>query len=122
MTNEGWQEFLPWLRDLLLEWHRLDPVSHKELDRAVEVNKIQGNRNPFIDYPELAEYIWGNKQGEEVDFYTLVQSYGDPYNDQPVQGIDNTAVRPSARKEIRDGQLVIIRNSTIYTPLGQAIR
>lgn len=122
MTNEGWQEFLPWLRDLLLEWHRLDPVSQKELDRAVEVNKIQGNRNPFIDYPELAEYIWGNKQGEEVDFYMLVQSYGDPYNDQPEQGIDNTAVRPSARKEIRDGQLVIIRNSTIYTPLGQAIR
>ena len=81
VTNEGWQEFQPWLRDLLLEWHRMDPVSQKELDRAVEVNKIQGNRNPFIDYPELVEYIWGNKQGQFVDFYTLPQSYGTPYDD-----------------------------------------
>ena len=27
-----------------------------------------------------------------------------------------------ARKEIRNGQVVIIRNASIYTPLGQMIR
>lgn len=122
MTNEGWQEFQPWLRDLLLAWHRLDPVSDKEKNRAIEVNKIQGNRNPFIDYPDLAEYIWGDKQGEEVDFYTLEQSYGDPYNDNPEEGIDNIDARPAARKEMRDGCLVIIRNTAVYTVLGQSIR
>lgn len=122
MTNEGWQEFQSWLRDLLLTWHRLDPVSDKEKARAIEVNKIQGNRNPFIDYPELAEYIWGDRQGEEVDFYTLTQSYGDPYNDNPEEGTDDVDTRPSARKELRNGRLVIIRNTAVYTPLGQTIR
>lgn len=122
MTNEGWQEFQPWLRDLLVSWHRLDPVSKKELDRAIEVNKIQGNRNPFIDYPELVEYIWGNKQGEAVDFRTLVQSYGDAYDDTPT-GVCNTSASTSgAYKEIRDGAVVIVRGMSIYTPLGQQIR
>ena len=122
MTNEGWQEFLPWLRDLLLTWHRLDPVSKKELDRAVEVNKIQGNRNPFIDYPELAEYIWGNKQGQTVDFYQLEQSYGDPYNENWIEGCNTSSSYSTARKQIRDGQLVIVRGTSIYSTLGQQIR
>lgn len=122
MTNEGWQEFRPWLRDLLVEWHRMDPVSKKELDRAIEVNKIQGNRNPFIDYPELVEYIWGKKQGQIVDFRQLTQSYGDAYDDTPT-GVDRTqAEKGGTRKEIRDGRIVIIRNASIYTTFGQEIR
>lgn len=122
MTNEGWQEFRPWLRDLLLSWHRMDPVSEKELARAIEVNKIQGNRNPFIDYPELAEYIWGNKQGQIVDFRQLTQSYGDAYDDTHT-GVDRAqAEKGGTRKEIRDGRIVIIRNASIYTTFGQEIR
>ena len=122
MTNEGWQEFQPWLRDLLVSWHRLDPVSEKEKARAIEVNKIQGNRNPFIDYPELAEYIWGNKQGQNVDFRTLTQSYGDAYDDTPTAIIAPEGKNAVARKEIRDGRIVIIRNSSIYSTLGQKIQ
>lgn len=53
-----------WSQDLLLQWHRQDPVSQKEIDRNEAVFKIQNNRNPFIDMPELAEYIWGTKKGE----------------------------------------------------------
>lgn len=122
VTNDGWQEFRPWLRDLLLEWHRLDPVSPKEKTRAIEVNKIQGNRNPFIDYPDLVEYIWGNKQGQPVDFLKLIQSYGDAYCDDPT-GLDKLEEpSPRARKQIRDGQMVIIRNASIYSTLGQKIR
>jgi len=44
---------------LFLQWHQLDPVSQKELDRNDRVYQIQGNRNPFVDYPEFAECIWG---------------------------------------------------------------
>lgn len=58
---------LPWAKDLLLRWHRQDPVSQKELDRNNAVDGLQKNRNPFIDYPELVEYIWGNKSSEKFN-------------------------------------------------------
>lgn len=49
---------------LLMKWHRQDPVSQKEIDRNNGIQATQGNRNPFIDYPCLAEYLWGDKAGE----------------------------------------------------------
>ena len=56
----------------LLEWHRDDPVSQKEIDRNQGVYGEQNNRNPFIDYPELVEYIWGDKVGQTVDLSKMV--------------------------------------------------
>ncbi len=50
-----------WAIDLLIKWSKQDPVDEKERNRNEQVYKIQGNRNPFIDYPELAEHIWGSK-------------------------------------------------------------
>lgn len=50
--------------NLFLSWSRTDPVSTKETTRNDAVYGIQANRNPFIDYPGLEEYIWGNKTGE----------------------------------------------------------
>ncbi len=35
------------------------------------MNDFQKNRNPFIDYPCLAEYIWGNRKGQPVNFADL---------------------------------------------------
>lgn len=50
-----------WAISVLLEWSRLDPVSAKERARndAIYTN-YQHNRNPYIDYPYLAEYVWGD--------------------------------------------------------------
>lgn len=53
-----------WAIDMLLDWSRHDPVSQKEIDRNEQVYLIQNNRNPFIDFPELCEYIWGDKMGQ----------------------------------------------------------
>jgi len=72
--SAAYLEFLDWEIDILLKWHRQDPVSQKEINRASAVNSFQKNRNPFIDYPCLAEYIWGNKKGEAVDFTRLMSS------------------------------------------------
>lgn len=47
-------------QELLLRWHREDPVSVKEINRNDAIYRFQFNRNPFIDYPQLAEYIWGD--------------------------------------------------------------
>ena len=62
-TNR-YKAFSTWTINMLMEWTRLDPVSEKEIKRNEAVYGIQGNRNPFIDHPELAEYIWGNMQGQ----------------------------------------------------------
>lgn len=51
----------PWAIELLLRWHRNDPVDQKERDRNDGVYEQQHNRNPFIDHPELVEHIWGDK-------------------------------------------------------------
>lgn len=61
-TNNNYKAFSNWSMQLLMEWHRADPVSQKEIKRNEAVYSEQGNRNPFIDHPELAEYIWGIKQ------------------------------------------------------------
>ena len=60
---------------LLMKWHRQDPVSQKEIDRNNGIQQTQGNRNPFIDYPYLAEYIWGEKAGETLDLSQLITAY-----------------------------------------------
>ena len=59
---------------MLLKWHRQDPVSQKEIDRNNAIQITQGNRNPFIDYPYLAEYIWGERTGQKLDFDLLLCS------------------------------------------------
>ena len=62
MTNSTYPVWTDEALDLLLKWHRQDPVSDKELRRQEAVYLIQHNRNPFIDYPEMVEHIWGNHQ------------------------------------------------------------
>ncbi len=64
LAGNNYPAFSSWAINLLLKWHREDPVSQKELDRQEVVYGAQHNRNPFIDHPELAEYIWGNKKGQ----------------------------------------------------------
>lgn len=50
--------------DVLLEWHRNDPPDDYEMNRNNIVYSWQYNRNPFIDQPDLVEYIWGNHVGD----------------------------------------------------------
>lgn len=48
----------------LLDWHRNDPPDDFEMNRNNVVYQWQFNRNPFIDQPDLVEYIWGNMVGQ----------------------------------------------------------
>ncbi|MBO6632234.1 MAG: endonuclease [Psychroserpens sp.] len=48
----------------LLDWHRNDPPDDYEMNRNNVVYTWQFNRNPFIDQPDLVEYIWGNNVGD----------------------------------------------------------
>jgi serine protease len=44
----------------LLKWHLSDSVSIQERKRNNIIYSWQGNRNPFIDKPELVKRVWGN--------------------------------------------------------------
>jgi endonuclease I len=60
LNGTAYPAFSTWTQAMLLKWHRQDPVSEKEINRNNAVYGIQHNRNPFIDHPELAEYVWGD--------------------------------------------------------------
>lgn len=53
-----------WSLDMMLRWSRQDPVDAVEAARNEAVWQIQKNRNPFVDYPDLCEYVWGTKTAE----------------------------------------------------------
>ena len=44
-------------QDVLRRWNDLDPVDQEEMDRNDAIYAVQGNRNPFIDFPGLANDI-----------------------------------------------------------------
>lgn len=78
-----WPTLSPWAADMLLDWAHKDPVSRKEIDRNDAVEECQGNRNPYIDFPGLAEYIWGDRTADI--FYIDEQenaSVNSPTNDK----------------------------------------
>ena len=62
LAGNNYPVFTTWAVNLLLKWHREDPVSDKETTRNDAVYAHQKNRNPFIDHPEMVEYIWGDKK------------------------------------------------------------
>lgn len=84
-SNETWPMLKPWAKKLLVEWSRMDPPSEKELNRAAEIYKIQDNRNPFIDYPELVEHLWGNLVGTAFSTNSTTPAITAPANNATVR-------------------------------------
>ena len=64
-TSDG---IVKWELDQMLAWSRQDPVDAREIARNNAVKEVQGNRNPFVDYPGLEEYIWGTKKDKTFSY------------------------------------------------------
>lgn len=47
-----------WAISLYKKWSLEDPVSEKEINRNEAAYTVQGNRNPFIDFPGIENLIW----------------------------------------------------------------
>lgn len=79
----SYPHIVQWQLDMLLRWNEMDPVSQKEIDRneAVYASK-QGNRNPFIDYPELVDLIFGDRRNEPFS----PTGQNSPYIEAPQSG------------------------------------
>jgi Endonuclease I/Secretion system C-terminal sorting domain len=77
--------------DSLLKWNTTDPRDDFEMNRNNYIYSWQKNRNPFIDYPVLADYIWGTKFGQPFYFSTDAISN---QNEQPI------SIYPNPTKQI----------------------
>jgi endonuclease I len=77
-----------WVVDMMMAWSKLDPVDEVEIARNNAIPGIQTNRNPFVDYPGLEDYIWGDKQ--DVPF-----SY-DNYNGGEQNYVARPVITPDA--------------------------
>lgn len=75
MQNNTYPVWNPWAIELLKQWHRNDPVSVKETLRQEVVFGFQQNRNPFIDYPDLVDYIWGKDTLNVFPFPAETQAF-----------------------------------------------
>ena len=63
LSNNKNTAYASWALQMLLRWAQQDPVSQKEIDRNNAIYGIQHNRNPFVDFPGLEQYVWGDKSG-----------------------------------------------------------
>lgn len=66
----------------LLAWHHLDPVDEFEIHRNnLLYNNYTSNRNPFIDFPEWADFIWGTANLDGTGYSSTPTGYADPTTD-----------------------------------------
>jgi DNA/RNA endonuclease YhcR with UshA esterase domain len=63
-----------------LEWNNEYPPSDFERRRNERIYQIQQNRNPFIDHPEFANYIWNNQSPSGVlpDNFSMIPDKPSP--------------------------------------------
>ena len=47
----------------LIQWHNDDPIDDFEINRNEIIFGFQENRNPFIDHPNLVNFLWGDNYG-----------------------------------------------------------
>lgn len=75
----------------LLKWNLENPVNDWEYRRNDAAQGIQGNRNPFIDYPNLACNIWGDFNAATKNVCKSSQTPVDPVKATAIEG-DNLTV------------------------------
>ena len=113
MANEAYPGLKPWASTLYRQWSKGDKVDKMECDRNNAVAGIQGNRNLFVDYPFLAEYVWGDSVNVAFDPYSSITTASDdsrygsftPTPDDPTPSTDGfywvkfTGDQPTAGKQ-----------------------
>ena len=60
LQKDTYPTLKPWAYTLYIKWAKADRPDALEIQRNEDVYKIQGNRNPYVDFPNLMEYVWGD--------------------------------------------------------------
>ena len=107
LENNTWPTLQEWAYTLYLDWLKDDPVDQLEVERNNAVADLQkttdsnGNitkrsRNLFIDYPYLAEYIWGDSIDVAFNPATSITTADDDlrYNGEPLVAVAKPQISP----------------------------
>ena len=74
-----------WTLNMMMRWSKDDPVDDREIERNNAVYATQHNRNPYVDYPGLEEYTWGDLMNEPFAYDNYQGGTVDPtYVHEPV--------------------------------------
>ncbi|MCX6309778.1 MAG: endonuclease [Bacteroidia bacterium] len=120
----------PWASNMLMKWHRQDPVSTKENVRNEAVFKIQNNRNPFIDFPQLAEYLWGDSTAYNFGLATAttVPVLATPTNDTRLDfgislvGVTKTRTLYVKGSNLNSAMSVIVEPISNFSQFASAVK
>ena len=89
--------------ETLLQWNAVDPVDEWEMRRNDLCEDVQGNRNVFIDYPELAWYLF-DLESEMPDMQTPSgKAHGGSSQDYRIEAVSSD---PSRGTVSVDGQVI----------------
>ena len=103
----------------LLAWHHADPVDEFEIHRNNLLYKnYTNNRNPFIDFPEWVDYIWGTAiyNGRNYQGYDNTPTgYADPATDTVNGYNEGEVVHVSGVTLNRDSATIVKGNSLTLT-------
>ncbi|MGZ2370672.1 endonuclease [Ancylomarina sp. YFZ004] len=115
----------------LLKWHTEDPVDDFEKNRNNVIYEWQNNRNPFIDYPQMVDYIWGDKtdqawtssgtpvkQAQTITFAELAnKTFGDVTFDLSASSTSNLEVS----FELVSGPATLVGKTLTLTGAGDVV-
>lgn len=76
-TGTKYQPYAEWYFTMLKRWAKNDSIDAVEIARNNAVYSKQKNRNLFVDFPNLAEYIWGDSVNVAFNPYTTITTASD---------------------------------------------
>lgn len=98
LENGDYPTLQQWSSDLFRQWNGQDRVDDVETARNDAVYELQHNRNLFIDYPYLCEYVWGDSMDVAFDPETSITTASDDsrYLQQVQPKVDKPVFTPAA--------------------------
>lgn len=112
MSGTKYQPFAQWSFDMFLRWSKEDPIDDVEIARNKAVYTVQSNRNPFVDYPGLEDYIWGDMKNVAFNYANYTTTGIETFDETPILPTDNRTYDLRGR-QVDDSHLmpgVYIRN------------
>ena len=104
--------------ETLLEWMEMDPVDTWEMARNDQIENFQGNRNVFIDYPELAWMVLGQDPPQDMTTPSGEASQGSSTPAYTITAVANDSLYGSVSVS---GNVITAKPATGYYTAGYSI-